>query len=483
MTPLKRRFVLRNVVRAALFACVVFLCCCIIAAALQRTGIRDTRFSLAFYLFSIGCSAAASLVYAGIKRRRFSHFLIDLDRRLGLKDAVSTAYEYHCSGKASTFKSQLLADASKKLDRFGSRQLMPAKYTLTHLLFVVLIAVNGLLFLTDRFSFVSTRADASLEANLNPSRSPVNKPAPKRKRMKTEEKSLQDKKYRKLETLAKKLNDPAITRKGLLSTLNEMLEEVQSSQSLLSKQTRSTGRYGGTEHLPNRKIKRYEDESLNRLKSLFRAMFSDRVPERIETDAALKAEYRRLEKLLAHIAGNTDERTSDQQNADETAPQADPKRSRYTNREDKNRTNRNDKGRDAPPDENHRPDESLADSEYPGREMRNQGDLEDFGLEGHDTSLSPGHAKSGDRSNDPYELKKKQGPALQDKLMSTEQEDYSVHIRSLTSVGRAKIKPETIDRRYNQELEGILKKEDIPLNYRNYIKNYFISIGFRKEGK
>ena len=43
------------------------------------------------------------------------------------------------------------------------------------------------------------------------------------------------------------------------------------------------------------------------------------------------------------------------------------------------------------------------------------------------------------------------------------------------------LKVEDVIRSYWQELEEVLLKEDIPLNYRVYIKNYFLSIELRRE--
>ena len=56
-----------------------------------------------------------------------------------------------------------------------------------------------------------------------------------------------------------------------------------------------------------------------------------------------------------------------------------------------------------------------------------------------------------------------------------------MHIRSLTTIGKADMEMEEVIRPYRRELESILKKEDIPLNYREYIRNYFLSIGLRGE--
>jgi hypothetical protein len=54
-------------------------------------------------------------------------------------------------------------------------------------------------------------------------------------------------------------------------------------------------------------------------------------------------------------------------------------------------------------------------------------------------------------------------------------------MRALTDVGDARLKEEEIFQTYRKEVENILRKEDIPINYREYIKNYFISIGIHTE--
>ena len=70
---------------------------------------------------------------------------------------------------------------------------------------------------------------------------------------------------------------------------------------------------------------------------------------------------------------------------------------------------------------------------------------------------------------------------MKDKGVSGQGEWYSVHVRSLSKIGKATLKEEEVIRQYQQEIEHVLQKEDMPLTYREYIKNYFLSIGLRKE--
>jgi hypothetical protein len=93
------------------------------------------------------------------------------------------------------------------------------------------------------------------------------------------------------------------------------------------------------------------------------------------------------------------------------------------------------------------------------------------------TSPRAGNAKSGDGEKPGSEIENAPGPGTQDKVMSAKMKQYLIRIRSQTSPGESRLKEEEIVREYQQEVEGILKKEDIPLNYREYIKNYFLSIG------
>lgn len=92
-------------------------------------------------------------------------------------------------------------------------------------------------------------------------------------------------------------------------------------------------------------------------------------------------------------------------------------------------------------------------------------------------SSSAGSAKSGAGKKEGYEIDKSSGLGRQDKTASAAVKNYLVHIRALTDIGEARLKEEDIVRAYRREVESILQKEDMPANYREYIKNYFMAIG------
>jgi hypothetical protein len=308
-------------------------------------------------------------------------------------------------------------------------------------------------------------------------------PAPKKRLVNKEKKTAKNQTYQKLETLAKKIADPSMTRKELLTALNEMLEEVQSTQSLLSKNTHSSLGSKNIKRLPYQHIQRYEESSLQQLKNLFRAMFTDKIPEKIEKDAALLAEYQRFKNFLSQLIDSSEDDESQQKDLSHSETQAKSGKSRNRHHPNKKKDNTNDTGGDEAPAENGQTSDRLANSAYPDQGQRGPSDFDDFGGEDEDASLSPGRSKSSNQDKSPDEMERQKGPVLQDKMISTETKDYSIHIRALTNIGKSKMKQEEIAREYHHEIEGILKKEDIPLNYREYIKNYFISIGLRKANK
>ena len=97
------------------------------------------------------------------------------------------------------------------------------------------------------------------------------------------------------------------------------------------------------------------------------------------------------------------------------------------------------------------------------------------------SSSAAGSAPSDGKKKSKDELAKSSGIGTQDKMKSSQGDKYLIQIRSLTTMGESKIEEKDIIRSYRKEIEGILQKEEIPLNYRGYIKNYFISIGLKAD--
>ena len=93
------------------------------------------------------------------------------------------------------------------------------------------------------------------------------------------------------------------------------------------------------------------------------------------------------------------------------------------------------------------------------------------------SSITAGRGKADGSQYAPYQMQDSSGPTLEDHTIPSKKSEYNIHIRSVTSIGNATVPEEEVTRSYQREVESILQKEEIPVNYREYIKNYFISIG------
>jgi len=101
--------------------------------------------------------------------------------------------------------------------------------------------------------------------------------------------------------------------------------------------------------------------------------------------------------------------------------------------------------------------------------------------EDEESVFTAGREKAKGDKKAPYDLESPDTPALKDKSVSGKGDRYSTYVRSLPAIGRAGLKEEEIITAYQKELENVMRKEDIPRPYREYIKQYFLSIGLGKE--
>ena len=118
------------------------------------------------------------------------------------------------------------------------------------------------------------------------------------------------------------------------------------------------------------------------------------------------------------------------------------------------------------------------------RPKRERGGLEDPESpppDDEESFFTAGREKAKGEKQAPYDLESLKTPAIKDKGVSGRGDSYNTYVRSLPAIGRAGLKEEEIIRAYEKELENVIRKEDIPLSYREYVKQYFLSIGIGKE--
>lgn len=488
ISTLKRRVLIRTFHRIIVIALLIFLCLYAMAAVLEKTGIFPFREYRSFYGISLVLSLILSLIYVYVTKEGFMQILIDIDTRLQLKDRISTAYEYHKWDKQSEFTDLLIEDAGRKLSELSNRQLFPPKLSLVYLVLSLLMVVNLLLFFADHFHIFSDSKQMKVDQKTSKTISALLQDYTKKVEEQTKlRKETPKTLHKKLEAIAKELEEQKMTQKELSESLDNMLKEAQGTKERLTNEIGSKLLdLKNIANLPIREVpqlRRLSANDLRELRKRMNEMFDNQIPESLEYDLDRLEEQQELEELLEQIRDETgsdhlNESTSD----DEQETAQGENDSEKEGEVDSNHGTGN--NQDSSDSEQGEEDENATGADFGWERGRGlDGESEDpYGrLDDDEGDSSVGHGRGGDTRQSPYELDRSNRAIFQDKMISNPKDEYNVHIRALTTIGNATLLEEDLTRPYQQELEEILQKEDIPLNYREYIKNYFISIGLRKE--
>ncbi len=484
IATLRKRFLVKIFTQIILITCLLFLCLFTIAIGIEKTGASSLHRDVSFYLISILISLLISLLYASIKRESFTQALIDIDTRLDLKDRLSTAYEYQKGGKTSEFADLLIEDAGRRLSMLSNKQLFPAKFSMVHFLLILLIITNIALFVVERVVPISKHAYIGSEQSERIKALLKNYTREKAESAKKPEQESQKRLHKNMENIAKKFDEPSVSKDNLLKSLYETLKEAQGEQARLAEALSSKlEELKDVRDVPVQQIPQAPQlsaEELSKLRKMLENLLGNQLPGSIEQDLNRLGETRSLAELLEQLIDDIEFDTDAEDEADsdegDITAQKDDKQG-----EDENGTQ--DDTRNGALSDSQQDGEGLSEQAMSGQ-SQGVGDGEGRGHEGSEDdegSLSAGRGRSQDQKRPPHEFEASTGPARQDKTASSPQGEYNVHVRSVTSIGKAELPEEDVVRPYQQEVETILQKEDIPVNYREYIKNYFISIGLREE--
>jgi len=479
IAKIKRRVVMQTAGRILLHASVFFLGLHTIRFIISQAGFTDRRSDGVWLFFSVGISLSAAITIGLANRMSFLNVLADIDRRLNLKDRLSTAYEYLKFKRKSEFTDLLIEDAAAGLGRLTGKQLLPAGFSFLHWAAIFLLLTNIALYalLGPASDFKSARADqkiiehaGTMLRNYTISRI-ANQSGPQTGR---------NKGYtRKLEQLANQLHDRSKTFDQQLQALTGLLEEIQAEQTRLASELGTQLNAAGIEAVPiqkNPELDKLSSSQLEKLKAMLDNRPNQQTPAGITEMIESLQELDGMDKLLTRMLDDIERDRSDA--AESAGPAGDTLHQSQT---------------DATPDilaaTQNRPEneEQFSNPSRSGLErglrpgsgpsQKKERELQDEMEPQREYSSSAGSAKSAAGKKASYEIDKATGFGRQDKTASAAVKNYLVHIRALTDIGEARLEEEDIVRAYRQEVESILQKEDIPANYREYIKNYFLAIG------
>jgi hypothetical protein len=478
IAKVKRRVVIQAIHRMLLNTSLIFLSISIFLLILTKAGITDYYIKATWYFVPIGISLAAGLFIGFVTRSNLLNVLIDIDRRLKLQDRLSTAYEYLKFKKKTEFADLLMNDAVAELRQINNPQLVPARFSLLHLLVIILLIINIFLY-SSVFSpsdFKSTHQE--LQKIENADRLLKNYTISRIDNRAVRKSKLQSVYAKKIAQFSNTLNDSSRPFEQRLAALDSFLKEIQGRQTRLATELGAKLNSAVLKELPIQKIPdpaNLSSSQLEKLKGLFNQTLNKRMPDSISQNIESLQELDSIEKLFSRIIDDLKDNRSFSDDSAESA--ANEKRMSQTTATLEN-----------PPDDpngqfsdHSRSATGRSDHSGSGKLQKNGDDLQDGMGRSEEYSASAGRARSKEENKSSYELEKAPGAAIQDKMTSSQAKSYLIHIRAVTDIGEARLKEEEIFQTYRKEVESILQKEDIPINYRAYIKNYFISIGINAE--
>ena len=485
ITKIKRRIYIQAINRILLNAAIFFLSISIFIFTFTKAGIIDYNINGTWHFISIGISLAAALFVGIVKRRGILNVLIDIDRRLKLEDRLSTAYEYLKFKNKTEFSILLMKDAGAKLRQIDYRQLVPARFSPLYLLAIILLIINILLYSGVFFTpdIKATHQDLS---KIEKAAKVLENYSISRIGNRAVGKSKPNPDYaKKLEQFSKTLKDSSKPFAQRFAALDNFLKEVQGEQTRAANELGSKLESADIEELATQKIPDMANLSpgqLKKIKKLLDRMPDNRLSDSISEDIELLQDLDSIEKLLSRIIDDL----KDGRSLTGVAAELDGDESRAS---PSNGTIEppSDALNKSPPDgqilDHTRHAEGRTDQPDSGKRQMTGNDLQDGTGMGkpEEYSDAAGSARSKNEKKSSYELETPSGTAAKDKMTSSPAKSYLIHIRALTDIGEARLKEEEVIQAYHKEIESILKKEDIPSNYREYIKNYFISIGMNTE--
>ncbi|MCP4624155.1 MAG: hypothetical protein GY850_11550 [bacterium] len=482
---INRRIVIQAIFRVLLHVSLIFFGISTVFLILPIAGFTNYHFKGGWVFVSIGLSLSAALFIAFGTRSNLLNVFIEIDHRLGLQDRLSTAYEYLKSGKKTEFADLLMNDAAARLQRFSLGQLVPARFSRLYALAIILLIINVLLYsgIFPAPEYKSTGRDLAKIENAGKI---LQKYMIGRVDDQADRQSKPQSEYaRKLKQLSNRLNDSKKPARQRFAALKSFLKEVQGEQARLANELGARLDSADIKDLPVQKIPEpanLSSNQLEKLKAILNKMLNNRIPDSISQKIESLRELDGMEKLLARII---DDLNIDGPVADDPAAAADTKGQSSQSTGDSDN-----------PSDDPTPANSIRQYSDPSGSTENRTDHPGSAKSGPEDdnpadgmnepggkSTSAGRAKSNTESRSDYQIEKSPGAATQDQLASARAKSYLIHIRALTDIGEARLKEEEIFQTYRGEVESILQKEEMPQNYREYIKNYFISVGIHTEDK
>jgi hypothetical protein len=418
--------------------------------------------------------------------------LEEIDKINQLHERLSTAYECYLSQKKTIMIAMLYRDVVQKLDFIGNQLKVKKIFNRNRLVILIILIV---LFSVSLLSF-STRIPNDLIGE----KLVISKVVNMLKNFSKNKLSIKDDKpvspvMQKIKDVTELAEKNQTNRKELLQTIDELGKQlVRERKQLMGDLIEQLS--AGTDFKPNLAESFNEldnqNNSLERIRKQLNIFFDNQLPDDIanQFEDLKNNEITKelMERIKEELAQSLDNSNRGSQRADKKTSESDAKD--LNEEENNSQKNSSQFGSDQTLGNRQKHDlknkaNGLFDPSLRGDGLNSSGkNLQDDDMKSGFNSITAGTEKdTKQKKNQPYELKTESISPTHTEGLSTQGKGTSTIIQSLIKIGVSKTAETEILRQYQEKLEQVIEKEDIPMKHRGSIKDYFLSIGMKTESK
>ncbi len=430
----------------------------ILAGLVVMVALGADRFSLieagAFQWWLVPISAAVAGLWILIRKNAFLSELVEADRRLGSKDLLSSACEVYLNNSDTRFSQRLLNSAAGFVKQTGPKIIFPMPSFLPLILVPVFAGFCFFIILTTPPGMPDPKLGSDLASQLQEHVALFKKGL-----MAQDDKKELQKRFNLIEkTAAQMLNSGEEARKAVARSFSGLLETIASKNSDDLQQLKERLNMDNSSdgmNIPNPvkgpKRRRQQQQAmvdLEKLKDQIENAFDEKMPEHLSRQLADIEDNEKfaqhLENLLKRYAqppeGDKGDKDFDSPNSKDSG--------RHLDRD--NRDNTSDrKGKGNPGS---------------GRENVRAG------------SLIPQARKKAAKRLTPAK-----GKVVMDKAGDFKKGSFGYAVKALSAIGSTPKPEQEIRKIYIRQNEAVMQKESIPPEYKESIRDYFLSIGLEGE--
>ncbi len=451
--PLRKKIKAQLIGQIIVIGLVLSLIFTVIAFFIQKILQIPLNVYLSYPLLIL-LALALTLFYKLKFRKSFEEELSMLDQRFQLKEQLRSAYEVSQTKQDSLIGKKLIQVAGVSLKNIKFQQCYPHKHTPSFIVIGLLIV-----------SFVAIQQLPKVKLDwvgfVGVDQNQLRKPKPISLKLENLTNNALKKRQSPQKELKERVKQFAEkNRKADFSDLNAFKELRLMQQEVDQAKLRSTNNlFSQISPDVASKIPALEDflaqgfnqEDIKAIEEELKKSFQGEAPSSISEELSSLVENRELEKLLNNLSeGNPSEQQAETESLGGS------------------RSNK----RGAP----------GADDPNFFTEGEGEGGSDEFDLMMRENgpSLPSDKAGSGIKKK-PTPSRRTQNEISKISGLSGTGKRHSVKVQTLTMIGTAEVGEQTVIRSYEQDLESAFQKEKIPLSYRQFIKNYFLSIEGRKK--